>query len=225
MKRLELLQDIPANEVLNMFAMNVANDKITDSGDGDAGVLVTVASGNMGANAVDYHEDSFLGFAGGPHMGFNQYPTVQLRIKAAASTEQALGVTMSETANKDENDEKLIRYPAKQRDLNCVYSGQSVPVFTKGLATFTYRAFGTGADKGYVPAPGSVLVQSASAGRFTGMTEAAYRSSVTGTGAAFLPKLGQVIATGTRTPLNGKADYYSEGTGAYYVAVCKINIA
>lgn len=225
MKRLLPLQDIPANDVINMFAMNTANDKITDAGDGDNGVVVSVLSGNFGDNPVDYKEDSFLGFAGGPHMGFNQYPEVQLKVKAAAVTEQAIGITLLETANKDENDEKFLRYPAKQNDLFVVRSGQAVPIAKKGLMTFTYRAFGTGSNQSYVPAPGSRLVQSATAGCMTGITEAVYRSVVTGSGTAFLPSLGKVIATGTAYSLNGKNDYYSGGTGVYYTATCLIDIA
>lgn len=224
MKRILPLENIDPRSVINMFAMNVANDKITDSGDGDAGVVVTVLSGNFGDNPVEYKIDSFLGFAGGPNMGYNGFPEVQLKIKKAASTDAPLGITMYETANKDENDEKYIRYPDKRASANVVTSGQAVPVFTKGLATFTYRAFGTGTSKSYVPPVNSVLIQSATDGLMTGITEAQYRTSVTGTSPVYLPKLGRVIATGTAYSLNGQSEYYSEGTGVYYTATCLIDI-
>ena len=224
MKRLMPFQNIAPHDVINMYAMSVANDKITDSGDGDAGVVVTVLSGNFGDNPVEYKADDFLGFGGGPNIGYNAFPECQLKIKKAASTDAVLGITLKETANKDENEEKLIRYPAKKASLNVVTSGEAVPVARKGLMTFTYKAFGTGTSKTYVPPVNSVLIQSATDGLMTGITEAQYRTSVTGTSPVFLPKLGRVIATGTQYSLNGKNDYYSAGTGVYYTATCLIDI-
>lgn len=225
MKRLMPYRDINPHDVVNMFAMNVANDSITDSGDGDAGVVVAVLSGNFGDNPVEYKTDSTLSFAGGPNMGYNGAPDVQLKVKKAASTDRAIGITLYETANKDENGEQYRRYKDKRESANVAYSGQAVPIAKRGLMTFTYKAFGTGAVKSYVPAPGSVLVQSATDGLMTGMTEAAYRTVITGSGSAFLPALGTVIATGTAYSLNGQNEYYSAGTGVYYTATCLINIA
>lgn len=225
MKRLMPYQNVNPYDVVNQFAMNVANDMITDSGDGDNGVIVSVLSGNQGSFPIEYKVDSFLGTTTSNYMGFNQFPHVKLKTKACESTENPIGVTLLQTANKDENGESFLRYPQKERDIYCVHSGQAVPIATKGMFTFTYKAFGTGSDKSYVPAPGSRLILSASAGRMTGISEANYRASVTGTSPSHIPAIGKVISTGTNVSLNGLSDEYSGGTGAYYYATCLIDIA
>lgn len=224
MKRLLPFRTYAESDVINMYAINNANDSITDSGDGDAGVVVAVLSGNATDNPAEYKDESFLGFAGGSHMGFVGYPDTQLKIKAAASTDSAIGITLCETVNKDENGQKLIYNKDKWKDLGVVVSGQATPVVTRGIFEFSYRAFGVGTDKSYVPPVGSRLVQSATAGLMTGMTEAAWRTVVTGSGTAFLPSLGKVIATGAHVSLDSSSDYYSGGTGVYYTAICKIDI-
>lgn len=218
MKRILPFRTVSPHDEIPFFAVLNANSSISDTGDGDAGVVVSVTSGNFGQNPVEYKVDSILGYAGGPNMGFNQYPDAQLKVKACASTERPVGITLKETCNYDENGNKLIYDRSKKDQLGCVVSGEPTLLATKGMFTFTYRAFGTGTNKSYVPAPGSRLVVSATDGCLTGLTEAFWRTG------SSLPSVGVVLTTGTQVSLNGNAEYYSSGTDSFAVATCLIDI-
>jgi hypothetical protein len=106
------------NDVINMFAMGTGfiNESVTDSGNGDAGVFVTVESGNLNLDTVVYDSayDSYLGKTNYPHVGVNQYPRVSLSLKPATSGDSLLGMTLRQTAKFDENGEKLLYYPHRQ---------------------------------------------------------------------------------------------------------------
>jgi hypothetical protein len=170
-------------DVINMFALGAgyANEQTTDSGAGDAGVFVSVAAGDLNLDPVTYATDSYLGKTDYPFVGANQYPSVSLKVKPAVSGESLLGVTLRQTAKADENGEKLLYYPQKREELQCVLPGQAVPVATRGLFTVTASAY-----NGALTLGGGVKLSTVS-GKLTGClaTDAA--------------KVGLVMATGSRT--------------------------
>lgn len=131
------------NDVINMFALNspYVNDATTDSSYGDAGVFVAVDSGDFNADPVTYNTDSYLGKTDYPFVGANQYPSVSLKVKPAVSGDAFFGMTLRQTAKTDENGEKLLYYPQKAEELQCVLPGQAVPVATRGVFTIAAAAY------------------------------------------------------------------------------------
>lgn len=134
------------NDVINMFALGDAyvNESTTGSSFGDAGVFVAVDAADFNADPVTYGTDSYLGKTDYPFVGANQYPSVSLKVKPAVSGTALLGLTLRQTAKFDENGEKLLYYPQKREELQCVLPGQAVPVATRGVFTVTAGAY-TGA--------------------------------------------------------------------------------
>lgn len=131
------------NDVINMFALNSAyvNESTTGSSFGDAGVFVAVDSADFNADPITYGTDSYLGKTDYPFVGANQYPSVSLKVKPAVSGNALLGITLRQTAKFDENGEKLLYYPQKKEELQCVLPGQAVPVATRGVFTVSSAAY------------------------------------------------------------------------------------
>ena len=131
------------NDVINMFALGNAyvNESTTGSSFGDAGVFVAVDTADFNADPVTYGTDSYLGKTDYPFVGANQYPSVSLKVKPAVSGTALLGLTLRQTAKYDENGEKLLYYPQKKEELQCVLPGQAVPVATRGVFTISSAAY------------------------------------------------------------------------------------
>jgi hypothetical protein len=190
-------------DVINMFAMGTGfiNESVTDSGNGDAGVFVTVESGNLNLDTIVYDSayDSYLGKTTYPHVGVNQYPRVSLSLKPATSGDALIGMTLRQTAKFDENGEKLLYYPQKAEELMCMLPGQSVPVAKRGVFTLAAAAFA-----GSVPAVGSgIKLPSGVSGKVTGCTNIDAQ------------KIGTVLATGSRTASVSTANLSDPLTGSY----------
>jgi hypothetical protein len=112
-------------------------------------------------------------------------------VEAAGSGDSALGILLRDVRDTDENGEKLRFYPQKKEELQCVLSGESVPVATKGIFTFMDDAF-TGS---VVPAVGTDVY-----GHAGGKLGVAGGTAV---------KVGQVLATGTRAAGDTHAGDYA----------------
>lgn len=205
MKRLLPLRDYDEHDVINLFALNTANNAIGDSGDGDNGVIVKVANGAISNDAVEYVSSSYLGKTDYPYVGRNRYPEVPLKVSVAGSGEAAIGITLKETAMYDENGEKLLYYRQKALENDVVLSGQAVPVLTQGTVMLSDDAFVGGS----VPAPMSKLTVGAG-GKFLSLP-----SSTTGAGGVTVsdPVYGTVLATGIRVA-GETSDYYAGSAGA-----------
>jgi hypothetical protein len=192
-------------DVINMFAMGTGfiNNSVTDSDNGDAGVFVTVESGNLNLDTIVYDSayDSYLGKTNYPHVGVNQYPRVSLSLKPATSGDALLGITLRQTAKTDENGEKLLYYPQKAEELMCMLPGQAVPVASRGVFTLAASAFA-----GSVPAIGSGFkLPSGVSGKVTGCTNSDAQ------------KVGTVLATGSRTASVSTANLSDPLTGSYAI--------
>ena len=190
-------------DVVNLFASTAANDKVSDTGDGDAGVFVKVSAGDFGADPVGYENHSYLGKTDYPFIGRNQYPVVPLKVEAANSGDACVGITLLQTAQKDENDEKLLYYPQKKLETQSVLTGEAVPILGKGIITLDADS----AIAGPVPAPGA-YIRLGDPGDDGKITEAAGVSD---------PVIGQVLATGQRVNRGVSSDQFagaSVGTGA-----------
>lgn len=191
-------RDYNEHDVINLFALNTANTKIGDSGAGDAGVIVAVANGALSSDIHSISANDYLGKSDYPNVGRVGYPTLNTTVAAATTGAAALGITLFETAQYDENGEKLLYYKAKALENQVILSGQATPVVTKGTFTLDDSAF-----VGSIPAPGTSLVVGATAGKFD-----AYGA----TGAATV-KVGKVLATGSRVA-GLTADYFAGSAGS-----------
>ena len=215
MKRLLPFRDYNEHDVINIFALNTANNAIGDSGDGDAGVVVKVTSGTLSKDAISYVSSALLGKVDYPYVGRNQYPTVPLKIGVASSGQAAIGITLFETANYDENGEKLLYYRQKALENQVVLSGQAVPVLTKGTVMLSDDAF-----VGSIPAPMTNLTVG-DGGKFLARPGTLWLTGSAGetTGVVDNPVYGVVLATGERIA-GATADYFAgaaEATGTYAI--------
>ena len=216
-------------DVVNLYANAAANNQVSDSGEGDAGVFVQVSAGDLSLDPIQYETNSYLGKTDYPFIGRDQYPVVPLKISAADTTNACLGLTLLQTANYDENDEKLLYYPQKKLETQSVLTGEAVPVLTKGIVTLAASpdAALPNATVGDITdfAPGNWLViSSATNGKVSGVAQddADWLDGTTGADGAFTSALanrqrvGQVLGTGIRQNRGVAADQFagpSVGTG------------
>ena len=171
------------NDVINLFALGgtYANDSTTDSGNGDAGVFVTVSAGDFDKDPVAYSSDSYLGKTDYPFVKA-EYPSVQLECAPASSGDSLLGITLRQTAKNDENGEKLLYNPVKAEELGCVLPGQAVPVASRGVFTLTDDGY-----SGALTVGGGVQLSDVESGKLIACD------------ASSADKVGIVIGTGSRS--------------------------
>lgn len=207
--RLLPLRDYSEHDVINMFANQTVDNAPSTNGNGSAGVLVKVLSGNLNKDVVDFIETAYLGKTDYPFLGADKYPTVPLRVTAATKDAAVLGITLKQTLENDENGEKLIYNPVKRDELQAVLSGQATPVATKGTFSFDEAAYEKNSDF----APGNLAVVSATAGKLSGVAWASTSGETI---------VGTILATGNRTSQNGQADQFA-GTGTAQYAMVKLD--
>lgn len=225
------------NDVINLFANDTSDAKPTTNGNGSAGVFVSVKSGggNFSKDPITYVDRTELS-ASYDHVK-NQYPEVQLKVTAAAVgafAGEVLGITLKQTLEKDENEEKLLYNPVKRDELQAVLSGQAVPIATKGIFTLTSDAFDNANNGTPSCVPGTAAVISpATAGKVSGVAfSSLYGGLATSvTGLAHVGQGGTVvkyttdhvvgtwIGSGTRTSVGPITDVHA---GAY--GVLKLNV-
>jgi len=220
-------------DVVNLFANDAANNKVTDIGAGDAGIFVKVSAGDLSLDPIQYETQSYLGKTDYPFIGRDQYPVVPLKVNASTTGQACLGVTLLQTAQYDENDEKLLYYPQKKLETQSVLSGEATPILTKGVVTLAASPAAAGlpdALDGDLPAPGDWLVVSddtagGTAGKVSGVAQddAAWVDGTTGVDGSLTSRLahrqivGQVLGTGIRLNRGVAADQFagpSIGTGS-----------
>jgi hypothetical protein len=126
-------------DVVNLYAVT-ANDitsDVTSTGTSDNGLFVKVDNGNLNDGPVKYDSTftSYLGVDASslPYVGRNQYPRVPLTVTCAKDGDQALGVTLYQTAETDENGQKLLYYPQKKLEVQAVLPGEAVPILSRGI--------------------------------------------------------------------------------------------
>ena len=140
-------RDYDEHEVINLFALNTT---------GVAGLLVTPTVANPDSGD-GYSATAGVGVATYPNTFSNRYESKwKLGLSASGDTKyDILGLMLKDTREVDENGEKLIFHPDLQTKLNCVISGQNVPVLKRGLVTLTSAAYSGTPDIGMVGVPTS----------------------------------------------------------------------
>ena len=188
-------------DVINMFALGTAyvNESVTGVDNGDAGVFVTIESGNLNLDTITYDNAyaSYLGKTNYPYVGSNQYPRVSISLRPAASGDALVGMTLRQTAKLDENGEKLLYYPQKAEELMCMLPGQAVPVATRGIFTLANTAYN-----------GSLAIG-------TGVKLSTVSGKLTGCTITDSARVGLVIATGSRTYTAANANLVDPLSGSY----------
>lgn len=170
-------------DVINEYALDDAyiNNSSTGTGFGDAGVLVTIGSGNLNLDAITFTSDTFLGKKDYPYMGFNEFAKVSRKIRPAASGDIPIGITLRQTADYDENGQKyMLNRQEKAESMQVTMRGDAVPVATRGIFTF----FQTAID-------GSLTVGG-------GVKPSATSGKLTGCSVTDVQRFGVVLGTGSR---------------------------
>lgn len=178
------------NDVVNMFALEDASTSI------GAGTVVKVKNTTNGLNADFAHGQNGENYLNVQGNAYSPEIVNPLKVLKAGDGDVALGITLRDVRETDENGEKLRFYPQKKEELQCVVSGETIPVATKGIFTLMASAF----SGSVVPAPLAELKVSA------GGTLA-----INGNGSV----VGQILATGKR---EGSADTHAGG-----YAIAKLN--
>lgn len=200
--RLLPFRDYDEHEVINLFSF--------DADSGEAGSLVKVAAGNLTLDPVSYvtRNTANGGWASYTHTT-SRYPEVPLKVTLAGATDTGniLGIMLRDVRETDENGEKLLFYPEKKEELQCVVSGEAVPVCPRGMFTVLNKGFTNTVS----PSVGDLLLPGAN-GTFTGVSAAA------ATAAQQKQKVGLVIGTGNRVSQQETDEF----AGAY--AVIKLSV-
>ena len=188
-------------DVVNLFALTNSEVLTSTTGDGAGsnGVFVKVADGNFNQDIISYGSNDYLGKTDYPFVGGDMYPTNQLEVQAAGSGELPLGLTLNQTAQNDENGEKLLYNTTKKEELQAVLPGQTVPIATKGIFTLSANAI-EGSLPGNELGIGSGIMMA---------TGAASSGKITGVAPTNSAAFGTVIGTGSRASQGGITDQFA----------------
>ena len=172
------------NDVINFYSL--------DAETGEAGSVVKVSAADLQDEPVQYTQrgdsNSWQTTMGN---ALSMYPEVPYKLTKVSDTGagvRALGILLRDVRNKDENGENLLYYPRKKEELQCVVSGEAVPVATKGLFTINVN----GLTNGVAPSINQWALPSLN-GTITGVT-----TTAAGHHTHRAHSIGQFIATGNR---------------------------
>ena len=145
-------------DVINIFVLesDLALTSSVDDGQGSNGVFVKVTNGDFDQDTITYGTNSYLGKTDYPFVSDNMYPSNPLTISGATSGDLPLGLTLNQTAEADENGEKLIYNPIKKEELKLfflakLYLSQPRVSSTLASAAFDAGAYGVGSTASRCP--------------------------------------------------------------------------
>ena len=130
-ERLKPFRDYSEHDVINLFAFGDTAQALGTSDVVYAGSCVKVKTGWSNTD-----ETQFLGNVGA---GFNNTVSQRYGVSAdveftdGGADEAALGITLYDVREYDENGEALKFNPRKQAELQASLSGQAVPIATRGI--------------------------------------------------------------------------------------------
>lgn len=174
-------RSIDEKDVINFYSLNAAS--------GEAGTFVKVVDADLSKDSVQYvnRPDAFLNNLGN---ATSQYPEVPYKVGETTGTGDAgavLGMLLKDVRETDENGQKLHFYNQKRDELQCLLSGEAVPILTAGVVEINAR----GLEGGVAPNINDAAVLGAN-GKVTGV---AYASLTTEQKDAVV---GKFIGTGIR---------------------------
>jgi hypothetical protein len=152
---LKPFRDYDEHDVVNLFAYSGDSTLVVK------GLVVKVMAPGFNPGITNVSPTSTNGNAGGDfgNIAVSLRYGVNSKVTVAASGDAALGLTLMDVRETDENGEKLLFSPRKAAEMGVVISGQAVPVLTKGLVMYS----GTNATAGHVAYVGATDGELASA--------------------------------------------------------------
>lgn len=131
-------RDVSEHDVLNLFTYSGASLPVTK------GTFVRISSG--WSSTVDPNS-----IAGSPGFTYGNSLSPRWSVPATVTSvstwdEVPLGITLYDIREVDENGELLVFRPQKKDEMQCVLSGEAVPIVTKGM--FLYSGVNGGAATG-----------------------------------------------------------------------------
>jgi hypothetical protein len=154
-------RSIDEKDVINFYSLNAAS--------GEAGTFVKVVDADLSKDSVQYvnRPDAFLNNLGN---ATSQYPEVPYKVGETTGTGDAgavLGMLLKDVRETDENGQKLHFYNQKRDELQCLLSGEAVPILTAGVVEINAR----GLEGGVAPNINDAAVLGAN-GKVTGVAYA-----------------------------------------------------
>lgn len=164
MPKIRPFADINEHEVINLFAYA--------SGSAVKGQFVQIQSGFLNdRNNLSLDNPAGAAFANTVSTRWSVKP----RVVQCNSGDAALGMLLYDVKETDENGEKLLYNPQKQAEMQCVLSGQAVPLVTRGIVLYSgvngNAASISAGDTAYTGPGGELTTQGAAAaavGQFLG---------------------------------------------------------
>ena len=176
------------NDVINFYSL----DTIT----GEAGSVVRVSEADLNQQPVEYttrgDSDSWVEQQGNALSLYPQVPYKVTKVSTTGAAIHPLGILLRDVRAKDENGENLLYYPEKREELQCVVSGEAVPIATRGIFTLNVR----GLANGVAPSINDVAEPSIN-GTVTGVTTTVVNHHI-----RKAHGIGKFIGTGTRESLS-----------------------
>lgn len=158
--KLGQLRDYSEHDVINLFTLNEDAVGVAGITNGHF-VQIETASGWMNTDELQ-----MIGAAGLDYGNTeSQRYGVNAKVKLADATSPVLGMMLYDCKETDENGEKLLYNPRKAAEMGVTISGQSSPIVTRGIFSYsgsvlaTDQAAGTGMAL-YVDANGELTTTS-----------------------------------------------------------------
>jgi hypothetical protein len=129
MPTLKPFRDIDPHDVINLFKF--------ESGTANKGTFVKIVSGfdNEDPNGQVAYANDITAASYGNTVSMRY--TVKPYVTATTSGDVPIGMLLYDVRETDENGERLWYHPRKQAEMQCVISGQAVPILTKGMVLYS----------------------------------------------------------------------------------------
>jgi len=172
MPNLKPFRDYDEHDVLNLFSLSGSDST-------NKGTFVKIQSGwtnddfdrnpMLAGNWTSYQNTVSVRYG------------VRAQVVACSSGDSAIGMTLYDVRERDENGELLIYNPRKAGEMQCVMSGQAVPIVTRG--TFLYSGIAGTVSAGqpiYPTTNGELTVQTSGTQVVSGVSQNFPQSNVCG---------------------------------------------
>lgn len=126
MPNLQPIRDYSEHDVINLY-------KYSGSDSVNKGTFVKIVTG--WTNDGEVHSSDPFGQSYGNVVSLRY--GVRPAVTATATGEAAIGMTLYDVREVDENGEKLVFNPRKAAEMNVAISGQAVPVVTRGVFLYS----------------------------------------------------------------------------------------
>jgi len=143
-ERLKPFRDYSEHDVLNLFAFGDKDVSLGTTTVIYAGSAVKVQTGWSNTNELQMLGDVGAAYANTVSERYGVSADVQYT--EGGSDEAALGLTLYDVREYDENGEALKFNPRKQDELQCSLSGQAVPIATRGVFLMATGAWASSAS-------------------------------------------------------------------------------